>query len=58
MSISDTKSIDGKKNRFVRMRSPVGGKLMKKKGEGEGEERGLEIGSPGIKDYKERFSQE
>ena len=31
---------------------------MKKKGEGEGEERGLEIGSPGIKDYKERFSQE
>ena len=29
---------------------------MKKKGEGE--ERGLEIGSPGIKDYKERFSQE
>ena len=29
--ISDVKSVDGKKNRFVRMRSPGGGKLMKNK---------------------------
>ena len=57
MSISDTKSIDGKKNRFVRMRSPVGGKLLKRKGEGEGEERGMEVQSPGLKSYKERLSQ-
>lgn len=29
--INDAKSIDGRKGRFIRMRSPVGGKLLKHK---------------------------
>jgi hypothetical protein len=33
--LNDTKSIDGKRNRFVRMRSPVNSKLVKEKGSDE-----------------------
>ena len=55
--LSDAKSIDGKRTRFVRMRSPGGGKLMKNKSD-EGDKKVLEIGSPTLKDKKEKKNEE
>ena len=43
--------MDGKRNRFVRMRSPGGGKLIKNKND-EGEKKIYEIGSPGLKEKR------
>ena len=50
--IHDAKSIDGKKGRFIRMRSPVGGKLLKHNQEPV-EKKKMEITSPSSRDMKE-----
>jgi hypothetical protein len=44
----DNKSVDGKRGRFTRMRSPANGKLLKTRGEDAGE-----VCSPRVRGFRE-----
>jgi hypothetical protein len=46
--LMDNKSVDGKRGRFARMRSPANGKLLKNRGEDSGE-----VCSPRVRGFRE-----